>query len=170
MRVILFYMVISLVISFTGCAQNKYIGVKKCKACHQTKEQGKQFEIWQNSRHAEAFRTLSTLESAEIAKAKGFKNANESPECLECHAIATDATLKRDGVQCESCHGAGSVYKSRKIMKDREKAIAAGMTDFKDEASIEKKCRTCHNEKSPTYKPFDFHAMWGDIKHPVPEE
>jgi cytochrome c peroxidase len=55
-------------------------------------------------------------------------------------------------------------------MNDRAKAVAAGMTDFKDEASIEKKCKTCHNEKSPTYRSFNFRTMWGDIKHSVPEE
>jgi DNA-directed RNA polymerase subunit RPC12/RpoP len=114
---------------------------------------------------------LSTERSNKIAKEKGLtKPAAESYECLQCHTIVADEKLKEDGVQCESCHGAGSVYKSRIIMKDKVKAVAAGMTNFKNEASIEKKCRTCHNEKSPTYKPFDFNSMWGEIKHPVPEE
>ena len=70
-------------------------------------------------------------------------------------------------MQCELCHGAGSAFKS--VMKDKEKAIAAGLTDFKDNAAIEKVCKTCHNEKSPSYKPFKFKEMWAKIKHPIPK-
>ena len=97
------------------------------------------------------------------------KAANESPECLECHAITADAKLTVDGVQCETCHGAGSAYKAFSIMKDKAKAITAGLTEFKDKGAIEKKCKTCHNEKSPSYKPFKFDEMWVKIKHPIPK-
>jgi cytochrome c5 len=54
-------------------------------------------------------------------------------------------------------------------MKDKAKAIASGLTEFKDDATIEKHCRTCHNEKSPTKVEFNFKEMWGKIKHPVPK-
>jgi hypothetical protein len=142
-----------------------------CKACHQSEKQGKQFDIWQKSKHAEAMKTLSTDAAEEIAKAKGLKTAAaESKECLECHAITSDAKLTPDGVQCELCHGAGSGYKNRAIMKDKAKAIKAGLTEFKDEAAIEKLCKTCHNEKSPTKKEFKFKEMWPKIKHPIPKE
>ena len=53
------------------------------------------------------------------------------------------------------------------IMKDKAKAIAAGMTEFKDQAAIEAKCKTCHNDKSPTYKPFVLKDMWPKIQHPL---
>jgi len=66
--------------------------------------------------HAEAYKTLTGAKAAEIAKAKGLKKAaNESPECLECHAITADAKLTADGVQCEMCHGAGSAYKAMRL-------------------------------------------------------
>ena len=32
-----------------------------------------------------------------------------------------------DGVQCETCHGAGSNYKSLKVMKNEKDAIANGL-------------------------------------------
>jgi hypothetical protein len=116
-------------------------------------------------------KTLSTDTANAIAKAKGLeKPAAESPECLQCHAITSDAKLTPDGVQCESCHGAGSAYMKMAIMKDKEKAVAAGLIVFKDKAAIEKKCKTCHNEKSPTKKTFKFEEMWAKIKHPIPKE
>lgn len=154
----------------------KYVGVKICGACHRTEKQGKQVDIWQKSRHAEAYKTLTTAKANEIAKAKGLtKPAAESPECLQCHVI-TEAKLieksfeMKDGVQCETCHGAGSAYKTITLMKDQAKSIAVGMTEYKDDAAIEQKCRTCHNEKSPSYKEFKFEEMWGKIKHPVPKK
>ena len=155
---------------------NKFVGVKMCIPCHKTEKIGKQADIWQKSKHAEAFKTLTTPKAAEVAKAKGLKKpASESPECLECHAIVADAAKveksfdAKDGVQCESCHGAGSAYKSMAIMKDKQKAAAAGLTLLKDDAAIEAMCKTCHNEKSPTHKEFKFKDMWGKIKHTVPK-
>jgi hypothetical protein len=164
------FVVIPLSVFLMGCNKNKYVGVRACKSCHQTEEEGEQYKIWLNSRQAGAFNTLSTMEAQEIAKKKGLrKPAAESQECLECHTITEEVKVKKDGVQCESCHGPGSVYKSNANMEDRTKAIAAGLTYYKDEAAIENKCRSCHNEKSPTYRPFNFSVMWGDIKHPIPK-
>jgi cytochrome c peroxidase len=158
--------------------QNKYIGVKQCAMCHRTEKQGKQLDIFQRSKHAEAYKTLTTAKANEIAKAKGLaKPAVESKECLECHTLGktVDAALFeksfdiKDGVQCETCHSAGSGYKTIPIMKDRAKSIAAGMREFKDEKAIEAFCVTCHNEKSPTFKEFKFKEAWDAIKHPVPQ-
>ncbi len=160
----------------TAFGQNKYVGVKVCRPCHATEKQGKQFDVWQKSKHAEAYKTLTTAKANEVAKAKGLsKPAAESPECLECHVVTADAKLvektfdTKDGVQCETCHGAGSAYKNLTIMKDKAKSIAAGMREFKDEAAIEAYCKTCHNPKSPSYKEFKFKEYWDKIKHPVPK-
>jgi excinuclease UvrABC ATPase subunit len=169
-------LICTLFLSSAAFSQNKYVGVKVCRPCHATEKQGKQFDIWQKSKHAEAYKTLTTAKANEIAKAKGLaKPAAESPECLECHVVTADAKLvektfdQKDGVQCETCHGAGSAYKNMTIMKDRAKSIAAGMKEFKDEAAIEAFCKTCHNEKSPSYKEFKFKEFWDKIKHPVPK-
>jgi hypothetical protein len=160
-------------------AQNKYIGQKQCAMCHKTDKQGKQQDIWMKSKHAGAFKTLTTAAADEIAAKKGLKTkAAESPECLGCHTVGEGADVKlaektfdiKDGVQCETCHGPGSAYKNMAVMKDHAKAVAAGMTEFKDAAAIEKKCVTCHNEKSPTAKKFDFAASWAKIEHKVPKK
>ena len=169
-KTIIFLLVSLFLISFSTLAENKYVGVKMCGMCHKGEKKGAQFETWQKSKHAEAYKTLTGAKAAEIAKAKGLKTAaNESPECLECHAITADAKLTADGVQCEMCHGAGSAYKTMPIMKDKAKAIAAGLTDFSEKGAMEKKCKTCHNEKSPTHKPFKFDEMWAEIKHLIPK-
>ena len=67
---------------------------------------------------------------------------------------------KEDGVQCESCHGAGGDYKSMSVMKDRQKSIDAGLI-----MPTEKVCRSCHNTKSPNFKGFNFKKYYEKIKH-----
>jgi hypothetical protein len=170
MKAFKLFLIVFFIVPLMLAAQNKYVGVKMCSMCHKGEKKGAQFEIWQKSKHAEAYKTLTGAKAAEIAKAKGLKKAaNESPECLECHAITEDSKLTPDGVQCEMCHGAGSAYKTMPIMKDKAKAIAAGLTDFKDKAAIEKVCKSCHNEKSPTHKAFKLDEMWAKIKHSIPK-
>jgi len=169
-------LVLSFILSASLTAQNKYIGTKMCGMCHKTEKQGKQLGVWEKSLHATAYKTLTTAKANEIAKAKGIsKPAAEAAECLSCHvpehnAKNVEKTFKvEDGVQCESCHGAGSVYKAITVMKDHAKSVASGMTEFKDAKAIEAKCKTCHNEKSPTFKGFKFEEYWEKIQHPVPK-
>jgi hypothetical protein len=157
-------------------AVHKYIGVKMCGACHRGEKKGMVFEIWQKSKHALAYKTLESAEAAKIAKEKGLKKpANESPECLKCHVLTggLDKSLLnpsfdvKDGVQCETCHGPGSDYKSITVMKSREKAIAAGLIIGTDDPKL---CEKCHNPESPTYKEFKYKEAWAKIKHTVPKQ
>ena len=73
--------------------------------------------------------------------------------------------LVEHGVQCETCHGAGSEYKSRKIMKDHDASVAAGMI-----APDQEFCEPCHNDRSPTFEGFDFEKMWAEVSHPNPKK
>ena len=153
-------------------AQHKYVGVTMCSVCHKTDKQGKQFDIWKSSAHASAFKTLESPKAEEIAKAKGLKvKASEAPECLQCHVTGygvdkslTSSLKQEDGVQCESCHGPGSDYKSIPIMKDKAKAEAAGLVLATDDPKL---CTQCHNSKSPSFKEFNYKASWDKIKHPI---
>jgi len=166
---------ISLLIPSISSAQKaSYEGTAVCKMCHQTDKQGKQFKIWQESKHSQAYTALQSAKADEIAKAKTSKKAVESPECLKCHATGFDAADKsllgakykvEEGIQCETCHGAGSAYKSLAVMKNKEEAVKKGLTIHKDAA---KYCQTCHNPQSPTYKEFKYEEAWAKIKHPVP--
>ena len=149
------------------------VGVKKCGMCHKAKT-GDQLGIWKKSKHAHAYETLKGEEAIAIAKEKGLGNPWEEAECLGCHTTQhfTGAKLAakskyviEEGVSCEACHGPGSAYKSRKIMKDHDAAVANGLV-----LPDEKFCLKCHNEKSPTFKGFDYKERWAEIAHPVPEK
>jgi hypothetical protein len=174
---LLFVFLLSIVAGLAA-GPHSFVGVKSCKPCHNTEKQGKQTPIWLASEHAKAFQTLKTPEAAQVATKAGVKGAaHEAKECLRCHVAAfgvAAAQIKptfavEEGVQCENCHGAGSDYKTMAIMKDRAKAVAAGMIDIKlADGSAEKQCRTCHNQQSPTFKGFEFKSAWAKIAHPTP--
>lgn len=161
----------AVVVPSVATAQHAYVGVKACSMCHKSEKQGLQLAIWEKSKHAGAYNTLTTPRAAEVAKAKGLaKPANESPECLECHTIkgGPDAADPKQGVQCESCHGPGADYKAMGVMKVRDSAVKGGLAVFADKAAIEAMCKTCHNDKSPTAKSFNFDERWKEIAHKKP--
>jgi hypothetical protein len=154
---------------------NGFIGVDACTACHKTEKQGKQLDIWKESKHSKAFLTLQTDKANQIAKDLGHSTpAAETEACLKCHAsgLNFDASLlgpkfkMSDGVQCETCHGAGSNYKSAKVMKNREEAIANGLVVHE---KLDDFCVSCHNPESPTFVEINIQEAWKKIMHPVPE-
>lgn len=170
---------VSVLTGYAAAAGHAYVGVKACTPCHKSEKQGKQQPIWQASSHAKAFATLKTPEAQKLAEKAGVKGpASEAAQCLKCHVTAAGAPAadlkptfsKEDGVQCESCHGPGSDYKTMSIMKDHAKAVAAGLNPMSlQDGSAEKQCKTCHNEQSPTFKSFNFKEAWSKIAHPVPK-
>jgi len=151
----------------------EYVGSKKCKKCHI-----KEYKSWEEGKKGKAFETLKPGQAAE-GKTKGkldpAKDYTKDATCLACHTTgygkpggyavpeSTDEKVLKElekvqSVGCESCHGPGSEY--TKLFEDIQKSkrkykvaelYAVGMT--KIEAPV---CATCHNEKSPTYKPLDF--------------
>ena len=155
------------------------VGVKTCGMCHKKDGEGNQLKVWEGSKHANAYKTLQSADADKIAKDKGIEGkAAEAKECLVCHASGYDAdaaliakNFKVDeGVQCETCHGAGGNYKKKSTMQDHAAAVAAGLVEYKDEAAIKSKCVTCHNEKSPTFKSFNFEERWKEIAHNIPKK
>jgi len=158
----------------------QYVGARKCKTCHKKELIGDQYGAWEKAKHAQAFETLKGEKALEVAKAKGLTAApHEAGECLKCHTTAygEDASkfakkplAAKDGVQCESCHGPGSLYKKKKTMADHDKSVAAGMWD---PGKDEKICLGCHNDESPTWDPakgFDFEKRKEEIAHAIPAE
>ena len=154
-------------------AQNfKYIGAAKCKMCHNKPDKGEQYKKWLEGPHANAMKTLSSDQSMEIAKAKGIADPTTDAACIKCHSTMghIDAKLAaglkaEEGVSCESCHGPGSKYKSASVMKDRDFSMENGLI-----LPTEEVCKTCHNEESPTYKPFDYAEKAALIAHPNPSK
>jgi len=144
-------------------AGHAYVGAKACKTCHMGEKNGKIWETWLASKHANA---LMSLDSA--------KGERSDFKCLKCHTtgFGAETGYKLDGDQdpivlasvgCEACHGGGADYKSMKVMKDKAAAMAAGLMMPNEET-----CRKCHNPESPTFKEFDYKAAWAQIEHHIP--
>ena len=149
----------------------EYIGVAACGKCHKTEKNGNQLPIWEQSQHAKAYETLTTARADSIALAAVLTTkAAESETCLGCHTAggASATEFMKEGVGCEACHNAGSGYKPLSVMKNKAKSIALGLREFADSTAREALCLTCHNDKSPTAKPFDFAERWDKMKHLVP--
>ncbi len=154
----------------------KYVGAKKCSACHKTAQRGDQYGQWQGTLHANAFATLGTDVSKKVAAKAGIKgDPQTAQECLICHTTGYEAPAEEkeaaltleEGVSCEACHGPGSEYRSL-VVKNGIKAgnitrESVGMRT--PDAAL---CQKCHNEKSPTFKGFNYGAMLSNVLHPVP--
>jgi len=161
-------------------AEPQYVGAKACKTCHKKDLIGNQWGAWQKMKHSKAFETLKGEKALEIAKKKGLvEPPYEAGECPKCHMTAYGEPAAKfakkplnpkDGVQCESCHGPGSLYKKKKTMADHAKSVAAGMWE---PGKDEKICTRCHNEESPTWDAaagFDFEKRKEEIAHPIPAD
>lgn len=172
-----FFLVIAFLFAplFSALSQPSYVGVKTCGMCHKSEKAGKQLSIWEGSKHSKAYEVLLTEKANQIASEKGFKTkAVETPECLKCHTSGSDVDASKlekkfkieQGVQCETCHGPGSDYKSKKVMENKEDAVAKGLKLYENPEDL---CLTCHNAESPTYVDFNFAESWEKIKHNKPE-
>jgi len=158
-------------------AQRKFMGLKKCKICHKKPAQGEQYKKWLEGPHAKAYKTLAGEKALKIGKEKGIDNPQTSEKCLKCHvtAFGVDAAFlgkkydMKDGVGCESCHGAGGDYFKKKTMK----AIVNGEIEPSSKGLTlpdEKVCTKCHNDESPSFKSFNFKEAKEKIEHPIPAE
>ncbi len=129
--------------------KHEFIGAKKCKICHK-----EEYESWEKTSHAGAWNVLKPEEQ-------------KNEKCVGCHStgvIATGELLV--GVECEACHGAGSDYKKKSIMEDVELSIKNGL--IIPDSTL---CVGCHNEKSPTFKGFEYAKYRANEKgiHKMPE-
>lgn len=177
-----------MVVGAVQAQEAEYVGNSQCKMCHNKEADGKVWTVWSSSAHAKAYELLGTPESKAVAEKAGVTGSpQEAPECLSCHVTAYSkdampAKIKmEDGVQCESCHGPASLHvadgKAKMMKKDETVDISAHIKKG-DEAG----CRTCHNEKSPTWNPerytladgtkagFDFEQAWKKIEHGKPDK
>jgi len=156
--------------------QRTFLGAGKCKTCHKKAEDGEQFGKWSEGPHAGAYATLATDAAKKIATDKGLGNPQEADECLSCHVTGHGVAAeflgskydKAEGVSCESCHGAGGDYYKKSVMK----AITSGETEGASVGLItpdEKNCTGCHNDKSPTFKAFNYDEMVKKVSHPIPD-
>jgi hypothetical protein len=164
-------------------APNRYIGAKACKNCHSGDAKGGQFEKWEGSKHAKAFAALATPEAKKFAAERKVEDAQKSAECVKCHSTAHGEDAKNikkgfeadAGVQCESCHGPGeNHFKARMAAAATDAGKGDQRIDTPADEIVTKPplatCLGCHNEKSPTFKPFCFKARNMEIKHLDPRK
>ena len=169
-----------------AAAANKYIGSKKCKNCHDADASGNQWDAWNHAGHANAFKALLSDEAKKIAKEQGIKDASKSDKCLKCHvtAFGEDKKLFKKsfnpefGVGCETCHGPGNDHARARFKAANEEDDDEGFGDEEEEATYtqipdgeilmntsREVCLKCHNDESPTYKPFCYYKRLETIRH-----
>ena len=147
-----------------------YVGAAECKKCHNKPATGQQYKIWSESAHANAMILLSSEKARIYANVHNIADPTKHLGCLKCHSTAgnlaeslqTGITIA-EGVSCESCHGPGSAYITKTIMKDRELSIKNGLV-----LPTRYICEQCHNNYCPFNKPFDFDEMVKEIAHAIP--
>ena len=137
-----------------------YVGASKCRLCHNSATHGKAYDTLYKTKHSKAFDGL-----VEDGKA-------DDPYCVVCHTTGFDEggyrmgapdtyNNKFKGVQCEECHGPGSDYMKRDIMKDRKKAVSKGL-----KVPNETHCIKCHDKKKyPWAKTFNYRERLKKIDH-----
>jgi hypothetical protein len=156
-------------------AVHQYVGVKKCKLCHVSEKGGAQYKKWSESRHAKAYEALAGDLAKGIAAKRGIADPQKAGECLQCHLTGygepaehfAASFVETDGVQCESCHGAGKDYAPNKIMQGITDGTLKG-EDYGLVIPSRERCIQCHNEKSPTFVEMNFASDSTKIAHPIP--
>lgn len=120
-----------------------YVGAEQCGTCHE-----KEYADWKASGHATALARLSKRQAAD-------------PACRGCHTTSPDKDDPRlAGVQCESCHGAGSLYAPRYVMRDERLAKLLGLEEVTKDT-----CRACHSADTPNVAPFVYETAVQLVNH-----
>ena len=122
---------------------SRYIGAEACGQCHTAA-----YAAWKKSPHARSRLALTGRD----------KN---NPACLSCHTMDPDDNNPAlQGIQCETCHGAGRYYSPRHVMRDTDLRAALGFTK-----PVEATCKRCHNDSAPSISSFDFVHKFAHIVH-----
>lgn len=131
----------------------EYVGTETCKSCH-----WKQYRSWAKTKMANTFQDSLDEEQ------------RVDPDCIVCHTtgyrkptgfVNDETTPLMAGVQCEACHGAGSLYYTDEIMRNRYASMQLGLVE-----QNEKTCVTCHNDENPFFPgPFTFDKSKGVHEH-----
>jgi hypothetical protein len=138
-----------------------YVGSSLCGKCHAAESIGNQYDLWLQSPHAKAVRTLRSEAAYAIAKKSSIIEPSEELKCLKCHATGggRNNKIKNEGVGCEACHGPGSNYyefighvDTVNRQSAYETALKNGMypiLGIKNIKKREKLCLRCHNSQRP---------------------
>lgn len=172
-----------LMVMTAGCCRAGdaiYVGAEKCKSCHSAPSKGDQFGKWAAEKHSKAFALLASEEAKKTGQAKGIAEPQKSDQCLKCHVTAfgvPDAQKHKkfdvtQGVQCETCHGPGSLHVEARLKVDEPEdgslvVLPKGEIIANPGADA---CVKCHNKEGPSYKPFAFKKYFKEIAHLDPRK
>ncbi len=135
-----------------------YIGAASCKKCHL-----KQWKSWKDTKMAKSFELLKpgqAKDAKDKAKLDPAKDYTKDEHCLRCHTTGygepggyprpgdkdQHLAADRQGIQCEVCHGPGSLYNAYKAEHEKDYDAAKGKS-FGLVAPDEKgkSCLVCHH-------------------------
>ncbi len=132
-----------------------YAGNTKCRLCHREFFLGRK-----KDKHDFALEKVIEM---------GY---GENPRCLTCHATgygieggftSMKETPRLANVQCEGCHGPGSVH-----VKRRDAGGFLSGTDRPER--IKKMCQSCHTERwDRSFHPSDFEVVYKKYSNPTPK-
>jgi len=165
-----------------SAADSKYIGVDKCKSCHSAADGGDQYGHWKTTLHSKAFASLASEEAKKVAAERGIADPQKADECVQCHVTAFGVPAdqikkgfdRTQGIQCEVCHGPGEAHMKARFADAAKGTGGKGYVQVGADEIIARPtmetCVKCHNEKSPSYKPFCFHEFNAKIRHLNPKK
>ena len=164
----------------TPPAGGRYIGAAMCKNCHNGADKGNAYDHWMGTPHAKAFENLASDKAKEAAKKLGIDDPQKSEKCLKCHVTAYGVDKKEikvsfkpeHGVQCEACHGPGEDHYKKRFAEAQKPGTAPSPITADEIHSLRAAdgCVKCHNEESPTYKPFCLKERMEKIEHLDPRK
>ena len=169
----------------------KFVGVSKCgsSGCHGNAKLGNQMAKWEDSGHGKATTDLDTKKAKEYAAKLKIADPTKADLCMSCHVTAHGVPEDRlletftgdQGIECEMCHGAGSLYIEPHKKKDRNLAdlVAKGLRPLKTDKEIKDNCMRCHGAtdkwekiKASGHSKLDktpFEEGLKKTKHPLPK-
>ncbi len=161
--------------SGTQAAEPRYVGVERCRVCHEPASIGAQSKIWAAGPHASAYTVLES----DSARAWLARHSSTVESCMGCHTTLgrmaqnePERLLNAEGIGCERCHGPGSNYSDFNTMLDRK-----AFTDHGGVVGSLKDCYQCHVADPATveihcpfqHRPFNADSAWQVIRHQVPQ-
>jgi len=160
-------------------------GSEKCGECHSLKNLGDQNKVWKNSGHSGAYTVLFSTKAIEFNRNNSLNAPDKEDKCLKCHSTLhfLQGTIPgenfdiKEGIGCEACHGAGSLYSPAQIMKDEDAFIKAGGVKGDEQTCL--KCHSVKRNRNSELKDnicpfqlndFNYNIEFEKIKHPVNRE
>lgn len=131
-----------------------FVGAETCKQCHAAT-----YDHWAETGHAHAYESL-------VSGPRG--NHQFDAHCITCHTVGfeyhggfvnAELTPQFKNVQCENCHGPGSLHAADPDNPELLKSVAVDVEDFRQN----NRCVACHTEDDSPH--FDFAKYWPRIVH-----